>query len=84
MVYADLWLRARSACLEGEKYLEWDRDPVLKQTHLDGLLAQKEARLRREAAAGRIPEAELQQRLSLARFERDQRMQESSLKYAYA
>lgn len=84
MVYADLWLRARSAYLEGEKYLQWDREPGLKQSHLDELLARKQARLRREAAAGRMPEAELQQRLSLARFERDERMKESSLKYAYA
>ena len=27
MAYVDLWLRARSAYREGEKYLEWDRKP---------------------------------------------------------
>lgn len=83
MACADLWLRARSAYLEGEKYLEWDRRPELKAAHLDRLLAEKTARLRAEGAAGRITPDELSQRLALARFERDESMQESSLKYAY-
>ena len=83
MVYADVWLRARSAYLEGEKYLEWDRRPELKAADLDRMLAEKGARLQAERTAGRITAAELEQRLSLARFERDEAMKESSLKYAY-
>ncbi|MBI5242004.1 MAG: hypothetical protein HY926_16140 [Elusimicrobia bacterium] len=82
MVYADLWLRARSAYLEGEKYLEWDRRPELKVAHLDRQLAEKAARQRAERAAGRFAPEELEQRLALARFERDEAMKESSLKYA--
>ena len=71
-------LRARSAYLEGEKYLEWDRRPELKKAHFDAELQRREESLRREKLA---PE-ELEQRLILARFERDQRVAESSLKYA--
>ncbi|MDD5657399.1 MAG: hypothetical protein PHF00_09125 [Elusimicrobia bacterium] len=82
VAYADLWLRARSAYLEGEKHLEWARRPELKAAALDRLLAEKEGRLRAEFSAGRIDEAELKQRLELARFERDEAFRESSLKYA--
>ena len=83
MVYADVWLRARSAYLEGEKYLEWDRHPELKAAYLDQALAEKQARLLAERAAGGITAEQLSQRLALARFERDEAMAESSLKYAY-
>jgi hypothetical protein len=83
MVYADVWLRARSAYLEGEKYLEWDHRPDLKAAYLDRVLAEKQARLKDDQASGRISAAELDERLVLARFERDEAMKESSLKYAY-
>jgi hypothetical protein len=83
MVYADVWLRARSAYLEGEKYLEWDHRPDLKAAALDRLLAEKQERLQAGRAAGRLSAAELDERLVLARFERDEAMKESSLKYAY-
>ncbi|MCX5796634.1 MAG: hypothetical protein NTY77_14165 [Elusimicrobia bacterium] len=83
MAYADVWLRARSAYLEGEKYLEWDRRPELKAAHLDRMLAERQARLQGERQVGRITPAELDARLALARFERDEAMKESSLKYAY-
>jgi len=79
----DLILRARSAYLEGEKYLEWNRNPALKKLHFEAARADKEERLRREFQTGRITAAELEQKLELARFESDQAMAESSLKYAY-
>lgn len=83
VAYADLVLRARSAYLEGEKHLEWSGKPELKKAHLDRALAEKEARLRREFETGKLAKDELAQRLFLARFERDKRLEESSLKYAY-
>lgn len=83
VAYVDLVLRARSAYNEGEKYLAWDRDPALKKAFFDSALAEKEARLRKDASAGQLTQAELDERLELARFERDQRVQESSLKYSY-
>ena len=51
--------------------------------YLDRMLAEKQARLQDERASGRITSVELAQRLALARFERDEAMKESSLKYAY-
>lgn len=83
MAYVDLVLRARSAYLEGEKYLEWERKPELKKAALDAELVQKELRLQADRKAGRLTQAELDQRLALARFARDDAFNESSLKYAY-
>ncbi len=83
MVYADVWLRARSAYQEGEKYLEWDRRPELKAAYLDRVLVEKQTRLQGDWAARGITAVELKERLALARFERDEAIKESSLKYAY-
>ncbi len=83
MAYADLVLRARSAYLEGEKYLEWNAHPELKRAYYDKLLAEKEARLNADFKEGKLTQPELDERLDLARFEHDERIKESSLKYAY-
>lgn len=79
----DLVLRARSAYLEGEKWLSWSEHPELKKAHFDGVL---EARLKALAAdrdAGRLTPLEFDRKSGLARFERDQAVAESSLKYAF-
>ncbi|MFA5140966.1 MAG: hypothetical protein WC728_17200 [Elusimicrobiota bacterium] len=83
MVFADLALRARSAYLEGEKYMRWHQDPALKKAFFEAAFQGEKARLERERAAGRIGEAEYLQRLELERFRRDESAGESSLKYAY-
>ena len=83
MVYVDLVLRARSAYLEGMKYLEWEQKPELKKAYFDERLAKKERDLKAEEASGKAAAAEVQERLTLARFERDERVAESNLKYAY-
>ena len=79
----DVVLRARSAYLEGEKYLSWNEHPELKKAHFDAALDARLKSLEADRAAGRISPAELERKSALARFERDQAMAESSLKYAY-
>lgn len=81
LALGDVVLRGRSAYLEGEKWLEWSKKPELKKAHFDALLAERENALEREKAA-LTPEA-YRKKLALARFERDQSVAESSLKYAY-
>ncbi|OGS40650.1 MAG: hypothetical protein A2506_12465 [Elusimicrobia bacterium RIFOXYD12_FULL_66_9] len=81
--YTDLVLRARSAYLEGEKWMEWSRKPELKKAHFDAILAAREKDLTKEREAGRLAPAAFTQKMGLARFERDQALSESSLKYAY-
>jgi hypothetical protein len=79
----DLYLRARSAYLQGEKYLDWNAHPERKAAFFDAKLAARRAALDRELADGRLTQAEHDEKLALARFARDQAVSESSLKYAY-
>lgn len=83
MVRVDLVLRSRSAYLEGEKWSEWSRRPELKKAYFDAELAAREAELARDLAAGRLDKAAHDRQAGLARFERDQAVAESSLKYAF-
>jgi len=79
----DVVLRARSAYNEGEKWLLWNEHPDLKKAHFDAELAERQAKLEKDRDAGRLSPAEFDKKLGLARFERDQQVAESSLKYAY-
>ncbi|MDX6769003.1 MAG: hypothetical protein SF051_05685 [Elusimicrobiota bacterium] len=81
MALGDVVLRGRSAYLEGEKWLEWSRRPELKKAHFDAVLAEREKALAKEKPS-LAPEA-YEKKLALARFERDQAVAESSLKYAF-
>jgi len=83
MARVDLILRARSAYLEGEKWTQWSRKPELKKAHFDAELAAREGELSRELAKGKLDRAAYDRKAGLARFERDQAVAESSLKYAY-
>lgn len=80
---ADLVLRARSAYLEGEKFMRWHERPEEKKAFFADQFAREKARLDAEKAAGRMPEAEYERRLELERFRADEGAAESSLKYAY-
>ena len=82
-VYADLLLRARTAYLEGEKYLSWNADPSRKKAHFQKIFERSVAELDAEKAAGRMDETEYRQRVALEEFRRDESVAESSLKYAY-
>lgn len=83
MARVDLYYRSRSAYLEGEKWMEWSRKPELKKAHFDAELAAREGELSRELAKGLLDKAAHDRKAGLARFERDQAVAESSLKYAY-
>lgn len=79
----DCVLRARSAYLEGEKWMSWHADPKLKAAHFDAELAARLAALDAEAKSGRLEPAAAERKRLLARFERDQAVAESSAKYAF-
>jgi hypothetical protein len=81
LALGDVVLRGRSAYLEGEKWLEWSRKPELKKAHFDGLLAAREKEL--EAERPKLSAEAYEKKRALARFERDQSVAESSLKYAF-
>src|ERR1035437_6562439 len=77
----DVVLRARSAYNEGEKWLSWSEHPELKKAHFDSELAARQKTLEKDRDAGRLAPAEFDKQLGLARFERDQAVAESSIKY---
>ena len=79
----DVVLRARSAYNEGEKWLSWSAHPELKKAHFDAELVERRKSLENDRDAGRLTPPEFDKKLGLARFERDQAVAESSLKYAY-
>lgn len=81
MALGDVVLRGRAAYLEGEKWLEWSRRPELKKAHFDAKLTEREKALEKEKDS--LPPEAYARKLALARFERDQALAESSLKYAY-
>lgn len=83
MIYADLVLRARSAYLEGEKFMEWHRSPEKKKAFFEVQFEREKARLDAQKAKGGMLEAEYLQRVKLERFRADEAAAESSLKYAY-
>ena len=82
-VAADVVLRARSAYLEGEKYMRWRERPEEKRAHFQSRFEDARRALERDLERGRITREDFQERLELASFERDELTSESSIKYAY-
>ncbi len=83
MAYIDLIFRARSAYLEGKKYLEWNAHPELKKAYYEEVFAQREKEIEADFKAGRLTPAEEKEKIDLAQFREQERISESSLKYAY-
>lgn len=83
MVYVDLILRARQAYHEGEKYLRWHSNPEEKKLHFQVRFDKNKERLDRKRESGKLSEAVYQQKLDLIRFEKEEAVRESSIKYAY-
>lgn len=82
-VYTDLWFRARTATLTGDRYMSWVKDPAAKKAWFDAELSKEKAALDAELAAARMDAPEHAQRVALAEFRRDEAVAESSLKLAY-
>jgi len=83
MIYVDVTLRARSAYLEGEKYWQWNENPALKKAALDDEFQRQKSALDAKLAKGKLTQDEYNKQLDIAGVNRDERMSESSIKYAY-
>ncbi len=83
LAWTDLSLRARQAYAEGLKYLDWQEHPESKAAHYDAALRRRQMKLDGELKAGRLAPDAYKAQSTLLRFERDERVSESSLKYAY-
>jgi hypothetical protein len=83
LIYADVYLRARSAYLEGEKYYSWYLNPAEKNKALAEELAKEKAKLDGKLASGKMAKDEYAQQLEIIQFDNEQKLKESSIKYAY-
>jgi hypothetical protein len=83
IVYIDVQLRARSAYLEGEKYMDWYAHPEKKKAFYDDKLADGQKQLMREHDRKRLSDDDFSEKMSALQFDHDYALNESSLKYAY-
>ncbi|MEK7287416.1 MAG: hypothetical protein AAB091_02485 [Elusimicrobiota bacterium] len=83
LILGDLWLRAREAYFEGEKYMRWHSNENEKKIYLEQQFDKRKTELDRLLSRRRISESAHRERVELAIFDRDEAMKESSVKYAY-
>ncbi|MFH1368726.1 MAG: hypothetical protein ABII64_06345 [Elusimicrobiota bacterium] len=83
MVYVDVILRARSAYLEGEKYWAWNENPKLKADALEKEFQKDKLSLDKKLEKLKITQDEYNKQYEIMKFRRDERISESSIKYAY-
>ncbi len=76
-------LRARSAYLEAEKYLDWYYNPNKKIEFLEKEFEVEKQKLDKLLAENKISKEEYDVKLEILNFNKERKIQESSLKYAY-
>ena len=83
LIYIDVVLRARSAYLEAEKYLDWYYNPNKKIEFLEKEFEVEKQKLDKLLAENKISKEEYDVKLEILNFNKERQIQESSLKYAY-
>ncbi len=83
LVYLDVVSRAKESYLEAEKYMEWQRHPEQKKKFFDDAYEVGKMKLDAELSKGKLSQPDYQLKLDALAFDRDFRINESSLKYAY-
>jgi len=82
-IYLDIFLRARSAYLEAEKYMDWYYHPEKKFEFIKKQAEKEKQKLDKLLAKGKISQEEYKIKLELIEFNKQRQLEESSLKYAY-
>lgn len=83
MIYVDVVARARYAYFEGEKYWRWNDKPEEKGSFLETKFNGDKTKLDKMLTRGKITPEEYQTKLEATHFDKEQALEESSLKYAY-
>jgi hypothetical protein len=83
LIYIDVILRARSACLQGEKYWSWHENPRMKEQELAARFAKDKAALDARHVARKVSDDEYARQIEILKFNLDREREESSIKYAY-
>lgn len=83
MIYFDLYLRAKEAYREGEKYWSWYEKPELKIKNLEEKLEKEKMKLDKQLEKRKIKLEEYEKRLNILKYENEREKEESAIKYAY-
>lgn len=83
LIYVDVVLRSRSAFLQGEKYWRWYENPNEKQEALFDEFKKEKEKLDKSLSKDAITQEEYEKKIEIIKFNRDQKLNESSIKYAY-
>jgi len=83
MVYVDVVTRAKEAYMEGEKYWSWTDHPEQRVQFLESQLTSDKADLQAKLSKGKLSKDEFDREMELLRFDHEQQMKESTIKYAY-
>ncbi len=82
-IYIDLMLRARNAYLEAEKYVKWYYNPNEKVEFFEKEFNNKKKELDKLLSKNKLSKDEYDVKLEILEFEKERKIKESSLKYAY-
>lgn len=83
IIYVDVVLRARSAYIEGEKYLDFYYNPQKKEEFFNKKFEKEKDTLEKMLKKNKIAKEEYQTKLELLKFKIEFQKKESSVKYAY-
>ena len=83
LVYVDVILRARSACLEGDKYWSWYENPKLKEAAVSDWYNLEKQKLDSSLSKNKINKDDYDRQVEILGFTKEQKLKESSIKYAY-
>lgn len=83
MVYVDVLARAREAFRQAERYEAWEKDPEQKKRHFEAKFLKEKGLLDKRKEKGDLSAEDYDQDLEVLKFDRDQAVNESSVKYAY-
>ena len=83
IIYWDVVSRAKECYLKGEQYARWNEHPEEKKSYFEERYQQALAQLERDHAGGKWTDAAYTRQKEALAFDRDNAIQESSLKYAY-
>lgn len=83
MIYVDVLARAREAFRQAEKYERWAQNQEEKKQDFERKFLKEKANLDKRREKSEISAEDYDQDLEVLKFDRDQAVNESSIKYAY-
>ncbi|HOW27621.1 MAG TPA: hypothetical protein PK876_03845 [Elusimicrobiota bacterium] len=83
MVYVDVMARAREAFRQGERYTRWHENIDDKKRFYEEKFLREKGKLEKKKEQNKISQEDYEQDLEILQFDREQALNDSSIKYAY-